>query len=84
MLILTRREGETVRIGNDIEVTITDIRSNRVRIRIDAPIEVNVVRRELLESEHRPHRLKGSVLVEWSAVVDQKGKCERLPEVTLR
>jgi sRNA-binding carbon storage regulator CsrA len=46
------------------------INGNQVRIGIDAPPAVNVVRTELLDSEHRAHRLKGSVLAEWSAAVD--------------
>jgi len=37
MLILTRRIGETLKIGDDIEVTVLDVKSNQVRIGITAP-----------------------------------------------
>ena len=40
MLILTRRLGETILIGDDIEATLVDIRGNQVRIGIQAPKEV--------------------------------------------
>jgi carbon storage regulator len=45
MLILTRRAGETIRIGNDIEVTVVGINGNQVRIGVKAP-KTTVVDRE--------------------------------------
>ena len=48
MLILTRRPGETILIGDNIKVTILDVDRNQVRIGIDAPQEVKIVREELL------------------------------------
>jgi carbon storage regulator len=48
MLILTRRIGETLRIGDDIEVTVLGIKGNQVRIGINAPRDVNVAREEVL------------------------------------
>ncbi len=47
MLILTRREKESILIGNDITVTVLDIRSNQVRLGVTAPNAVNVYREEL-------------------------------------
>jgi len=49
MLILTRREGETIMIGDEVSVTVLSIKSNQVRIGINAPREVAVHRQELYE-----------------------------------
>ena len=47
MLVLTRRPGEKVCIGTDIIITLIEMAGNRVRIGIEAPKEVPVVRVEL-------------------------------------
>ncbi len=49
MLILTRKNGETIRIGDDIEVTVLAVTGNQVRIGIDAPQEVPVHREEVYQ-----------------------------------
>jgi carbon storage regulator len=51
MLILGRGLGETIRVGDDIEVTLVDIRGSQVRIAIQAPKDVDIKREELLERE---------------------------------
>lgn len=48
MLILTRRENEALVIGEDIVVTVMGIKGNQVRIGIDAPKDVLVLREELV------------------------------------
>jgi len=50
MLVLSRRVGERLFIGNDIVVTIIDVRSDGVRVGIDAPREVRVIRAEIFEA----------------------------------
>lgn len=47
MLVLSRRQGETVRIGNEVKFTVLGINNGQVRIGIDAPREVEVHRSEI-------------------------------------
>jgi carbon storage regulator len=49
MLVLTRRPGETLMIGNDITVTILGVKGTQVRIGVGAPKEVRVYREEIFE-----------------------------------
>lgn len=49
MLILTRKSGETIRIGDDIAVSVIEIRGNQVRLGITAPRNVTVHRQEVYE-----------------------------------
>ncbi len=49
MLILTRRVGETVMIGNDVTVTVLGVKGNQVRVGVNAPRDVAVHREEIFE-----------------------------------
>lgn len=47
MLILTRRIGETLKIGDDVDVTILGVKGNQVRVGVNAPNKVAVHREEI-------------------------------------
>ena len=51
MLVLTRKTGQRLRVGNDIVFTVLETRKNRVRIGIDAPEHIVVDREELWEKK---------------------------------
>ena len=61
MLVLSRTRDETIMIGDDIQITIVDIRGDKVRIGINAPSHIAVHRREVYEAIQRENRLASKV-----------------------
>ena len=51
MLVLSRKLGETICIGSDITVTVLEVKGNRIRIGVNAPEDVKVLRGELSASD---------------------------------
>ncbi len=63
MLILTRRVGESLMIGDDVTVTVLGVKGNQVRIGVNAPKDVAVHRQEIYEriqAEQMPGEAKNS------------------------
>ena len=74
MLVLTRRANESIVIGNDIVVTVLEIKGDQIRLGISAPHEVPVYREELLAA--LTHANRGAVLPQTPAI-EQKQKHPR-------
>ena len=68
MLVLSRQRDETIMIGDDIEITVVDIRGDKVRLGINAPARIAVHRKEVYEAIRRENeqasRLRGVELTE--------------------
>ncbi|MDB6014503.1 MAG: carbon storage regulator [Gammaproteobacteria bacterium] len=59
MLILTRRVGETVMIGDEVTITVLGVKGNQVRVGINAPKSVAVHREEIYERIKREQQGQG-------------------------
>ena len=70
MLILTRRVGETVMIGNEVTVTVLGVKGNQVRIGVNAPKDVAVHREEIYERIKREEDGDPSARASPARVVD--------------
>jgi len=53
MLVLSRQKDESIMIGDEVEITIVDVRGDKVRLGITAPKKISVHRREVYESIQR-------------------------------
>ena len=57
MLVLTRKQGETILIGDDIKITVVAVNGDAVRIGIEAPKHVKILRAELVEAVSQINQL---------------------------
>jgi carbon storage regulator len=57
MLVLSRQRDESIIIGDNVVITVVDVRGDKVRLGIEAPIEIPVHRREVYEAIQRENRL---------------------------
>ena len=61
MLILTRKRGEAIRIGEQIRIVVTRIDNNQVRIGIESPSDLAILREEIFETVRRENQMARSV-----------------------
>lgn len=64
MLVITRKEGESIQIGSNIIIHISDLNASQVRVAISAPASVAILRSELLDTDALVS-LEESVLMRW-------------------
>lgn len=56
MLVLSRKTGEAIQVGTEVEVTVVSVRHNRVKLAFDGPKHVRIMRAELLSPDTLPQR----------------------------
>lgn len=61
MLIITRKKGESLMIGDDIEITISKIEDGSVKIGINAPKDVTILRKELYEAVENENKKAANI-----------------------
>ena len=78
MLILQRKAGQSLRIGENITVTIVAVENNRVRIAIDAPTDISILRSELIEAiaANQEAALQDTAATELLALIGGKSEAE--------
>ena len=64
MLVLSRQKDQTIMIGDKIEITVVDIRGDKVRIGISAPAQIPVHRKEVYEAIKQENRKAAAVKLE--------------------
>jgi carbon storage regulator len=78
MLILSRKVDERIIIGDEIEISVIDIKGDQVKIGINAPRSIKVYRKEVYEAIQRENveaaKARPAALPEWEGFVDRAGR----------
>jgi carbon storage regulator len=74
MLVLSRQRDETIMIGDDVEITVVDIRGDKVRLGISAPTHIPVHRKEVYDAIQEENRAAANVKPEDIDTVANKDK----------
>lgn len=74
MLVLTRKVGSRILIGDDIKITLVSIDGDRARIGIDAPREVRVLREESIDKTIEENKLAAQVVVDLKELFNSHAK----------
>ena len=75
MLVLSRKPGECIIIGDMVRVTVTEVRGDRVKLSFEAPLEISIHREEVYRRIMKEHREK-------SVPRDQKSESQFISECT--
>ena len=83
MLVLSRQRDETIMIGDDVEITVVDIRGDKVRLGITAPRRIQVHRKEVYEAIKRENRQASKLSPrDVSEVIDRDGEKRASPDAS--
>ncbi len=75
MLVLTRKMGEGISIGDTIKIKIVEIKGNQVRLGIDAPVALRILREEIYEKVQNENKLAADWdLADFRKVIDSFAK----------
>ena len=77
MLVLSRQKDQTIMIGDNIEITIVDIRGDKVRIGIAAPSSIPVHRKEVYEAIKQENKQAANVKIEDITTPPKKAQTEK-------
>ncbi len=64
MLVLTRKSNEAIKLGDDIIITVVEIKGNQVRLGIAAPANIRVYRKELYDRIKKENLLSSRLLID--------------------
>ena len=79
MLVLSRQRDESIMIGDNIEITVVDIRGEKVRLGINAPPHIAVHRKEVYEAIKREQAAKGETSGKVESLANKKNHQEPKP-----
>ena len=82
MLVLSRQRDETIMIGDDIEITVVDIRGDKVRLGISAPSSIPVHRKEVYDAIKRENKEASQVRIEDLKSANKKLRQSDPPEAS--
>ncbi|MEG0307379.1 MAG: carbon storage regulator CsrA [Clostridium sp.] len=72
MLVVTRKQGQSIRIGDDIEITIAKLDDGSVKIAIDAPREIKILRSELYKEVGEANKEAATINMDLLAALKSK------------
>lgn len=72
MLVITRKKGESILIGDDIEITISKVEDGSVKLAIKAPKEMTILRKELLEEVQNENKEAANLNIELLKTLKKK------------
>ncbi len=74
MLVLTRKSDESINLGDDITITVIEVKGNSVRLGIKAPTNLRIYRKEIYDKIKKENLMSKNVLIDEFAKINEKLK----------